>query len=115
MRTVEVDSGCSCNIVYESCCADWRRCSVNWIPVAEQRCVNVTLTLNSDGTPVTLRAVVVPEKPLGVGMLSGMTGITALGGVTVRAANDVRFGVTEPDIPVGELKAVMKREGSCRQ
>ena len=74
----------------------------------------MTLRLSSDVTPVTLRAVVAPEKPLGAGMLIGMTGITALGGVTVRAVNDVRFGVTEPDIPVGELKAVMEWEGSCR-
>ena len=103
MRTAVVDSGCSCNIVHESCCADWRRCSVNVMAVNGSRLqssgvADVTVRLSSDGTPVTLRAVVVPEKPLGVDMLIGVTGITALGGVTVKSANDVRFGMAGPDI-----------------
>lgn len=104
MRTAVVDSGCSCNIVHESCCDDWRGCSVDLAAVNGSRLrsigvTDVTVRVSGGGQPVTMRAVVVPERPLGVDMLIGMPGITALGGVAVRAADDVRFGVAERGIP----------------
>ncbi|KAF0293882.1 Intracisternal A-particle Pol-related polyprotein [Amphibalanus amphitrite] len=105
-RVAVIDSGCSCTIIHESCCASWRRCGVTVMAVNGSRLpssgvTEVAVQLKSGGPAVTLSAVVVPDKPLGVDMLVGMTGIAALGGVTVRAADDVVFGASErPDVAV---------------
>ncbi|KAF0303348.1 Intracisternal A-particle Pol-related polyprotein [Amphibalanus amphitrite] len=105
-RVAVIDSGCSCTIIHESCCASWRRCGVTVMAVNGSRLpssgvTEVAVQLKSGGPAVTPSAVVVPDKPLGVDMLVGMTGIAALGGVTVRAADDVVFGASErPDVAV---------------
>ncbi|XP_043217877.1 uncharacterized protein LOC122379609 [Amphibalanus amphitrite] len=75
--------------------------AVNGSRLPSSGVTEVAVQLKSGGPAVTLSAVVVPDKPLGVDMLVGMTGIAALGGVTVRAADDVVFGASErPDVAV---------------
>ena len=38
-----------------------------------------------------LEVLVVPERPLGVDIVLGMNGITALGGISLRTPTDVEF------------------------
>lgn len=52
--------------------------------------VNVIVDHHRDQR-IVLAALVVPERPLGVDMVLGMSGITALGGISLRTPTDVRF------------------------
>ncbi|KAF0299565.1 hypothetical protein FJT64_027718 [Amphibalanus amphitrite] len=47
--------------------------------------------MECQGKRVTLAAFVVPDRPLGVDMVLGMSGITALGGISLRTPTDVRI------------------------
>ncbi|KAF0313374.1 hypothetical protein FJT64_016086 [Amphibalanus amphitrite] len=49
------------------------------------------VTMECQGKRVTLAAFVVPDRPLGVDMVLGMSGITALGGISLRTPTDVRI------------------------
>ena len=90
-----VDTGCTDTIVHVDCCKEWRPHRVPITTMSGDRLccrgvgrVSVRLP---DGHEAQLEVLVVEEKPMGVDVVLGMTGITSLGGVNVRNPADVRF------------------------
>ncbi|XP_037082439.1 uncharacterized protein LOC119103095 [Pollicipes pollicipes] len=53
--------------------------------------LDVRIVVNSKDRRVTLEVLVVPDRPLGVDIMLGMSGITALGGISMQTPTDVRF------------------------
>ena len=93
--TVLVDTGSTDNIIYAPLCAGWRRrlVRVTTISGGELRCSGVgTVTVEAPtGHRASLEVLVVEERPLGVDVVLGVAGISALGGVTVLSPAEVRF------------------------
>ena len=71
-------------------------------------CGRAVVSLGVRGATVSVRAVVVPARLLGVDVLLGMTGIDALQGVSV-SGGSVRFGSDNPVASV-DTAAVVQRE-----
>ena len=93
--SVLVDTGSTDNIIHAPLCSRWtsRLVRVTTISGDELKCSgvgNVTVEAPT-GHRASLEALVVEERPLGVDMVLGVAGISALGGVTVLSASEVRF------------------------
>ena len=92
-----VDTGCTDTLVYAGACHRWTPDRVDMMTVngGTLRCTGkAQVTVSHQGRQVTLAALVVPNRPLGMDMVLGMSGITALGGISLRTPIDVQFGVT---------------------
>ena len=100
-----VDSGCSHCIVHAPYCASWTRKSTDVMTVSDQRqrCEGVgPVKLRvCNGSSVVVYVYVVDFKPLGSEFILGISGISALGGVTILPSLATRFGSTNTDkLPV---------------
>ena len=93
---VLIDSGCSCCVVYGPICKSWtkREVSVTTMSGERQQCRGIgrVTVRTASGREAVVEALVVDFKPLGLDLILGMTGIAALGGVTIRPPNEVRLG-----------------------
>ena len=94
-RRVLVDSGCTDNLIFAPCCEQWTRRDVALATVGGQRlcCDGVgRVTVETpEGRRVTISVLVLGQRPLGVDLILGMSGIVAVGGVVVRSPSDVSF------------------------
>ena len=102
-----VDTGCTDTLVFEGCCQRWspRAISMTTVNGGTLRCSGAaSVSVECQGQCVTLAALVVPERPLGMDLVLGMSGIAALGGVSLRTPTDVSFrvaaAVTRPGLKV---------------
>ena len=89
-----VDSGCTDTLIYEGCCDRWvpRSVAMTTVNGGTLRCSGVAdVAIECQGKRVMLAALVVPNRPLGMDLVLGMSGITALGGVSLRTPADVSF------------------------
>lgn len=89
-----VDTGCTDTLIYKGCCEQWapRAVSLTTVNGGTLRCSGVTnIAVDCEGRRVMLAALVVPDRPLGMDLVLGMSGITALGGVSLRTPTDVSF------------------------
>ena len=97
-----VDTGCTKCIVHAPMCSQWKKASVSVTTISGERfkCVGtseVKVRLLS-GPTVIVTALVMRDRPLGFDFVMGMSGISALGGVTVRSLDDVIFGAEECEV-----------------
>ena len=111
-----VDTGCTDTLVYGGLCDQWvpRPVTLTTVNGGTLCCSGVArVAVECQDRRVTLEALVVPDRPLGVELILGMSGITALGGVSLRTPTDVTFraaaGVTRAreiavDAPDFEVK-----------
>ena len=93
---VLIDTGCTDNIVFEGRCFDWtpRRVPMITIGGGTLECCGVgRIDVRTVDRRVTLSALVVPVRPMGVDVVIGMKGITALGGVAVGTPLHVQVGL----------------------
>ena len=108
-----VDTGCTDNIVYEACCAQWQPRAVKVTTMTGDmfRCngTGSVDVMTADGQRARMEVLVVDKRPLGVELILGMSGIARLGGVRVQSPSEVRFcgaaalpslGVDAPDFNV---------------
>lgn len=90
-----VDTGCTDIIVHAECCAQWRPQTTNITTISGGlfQCVGVgRVTLETPtGQRAEVWALVAREKPLGVDVVLGIAGISALGGVVVKSSSEVQF------------------------
>ncbi|KAF0313984.1 Protein PET100, mitochondrial [Amphibalanus amphitrite] len=80
-----VDTGCTDTLVYAGACSDWSTRPVNMMTVngGTLRCAGTAeITVQHQENRASLAALVVPDRPLGMDVVLGMSGIMALGGVT---------------------------------
>ena len=92
---VLVDTGCTDNIVFAGRCRQWTplRVTISTMGGSTLGCLGVSqVTLSAGGSWVTLPALVMAVRPMGVDFVLGMDGISALGGVRVRSSTDVGLG-----------------------
>ena len=91
-----IDTGCTDTLVHASLCRDWTPKQTEMVTVDGGRleCVGSTcVEVVCQGRRVTLDALVVSERPLGLlDVLIGMSGIVSLGGVAVRTPLQVSVG-----------------------
>ena len=92
-----MDTGCEETLVWQALAPGWERCdtvltAVNGSTV--RCCGRMKVDLAVNGLTAAVEVVVVPARLMGVDMLLGMTGIKALGGVSVCAEGNARFGET---------------------
>ena len=88
-----VDTGCTDTLIYSGACRGWRsrRLEMTTVNGGTLHCIGTAeVTVTHQGRQATLQALVVPDRPLGMDMVLGMSGITALGGVSLRTPADVR-------------------------
>ena len=92
---VLIDTGSTDTIVFASFCARWRprRIDVTTISGGSLRCLGVgSVDVETPtGRRAALDVLVVDQRPLGADMVLGISGISALGGVTVRSPDEARF------------------------
>ena len=92
---VLIDTGSTDTIVYAPFCARWcpQRTEVTTISGGSLRCCGVgSVDVETpEGRRASLEALVVDQRPLGAEMVLGMSGISALGGVTVRSPVRAQF------------------------
>lgn len=90
-----IDTGCTDTLVHVRCCRQWRsrRISVTTMSGDQFCCAGVGSVdvRTSTGQQAQLEVLVVDERPMGVDLILGMSGITALGGISVRGPSDVHF------------------------
>ncbi|XP_043235723.1 uncharacterized protein LOC122388597 [Amphibalanus amphitrite] len=111
--SVLIDTGSTENIIYAPLCTQWRprQVRVTTISGGQLECcgVGAVVVEAPTGHRGTLETVVVEKRPLGVDMVLGIAGVSALGGVTVLSPSEVRFcgavcseplGVDAPDFRV---------------
>ncbi|KAF0287865.1 Gag-Pro-Pol polyprotein [Amphibalanus amphitrite] len=106
-----VDTGCSETVVWKGMVSCWERSDASLVAVNDSPvlcCGRAVVSLGVRGATVSVRAVVVPARLLGVDVLLGMTGIDALQGVSV-SGGSVRFGSDNPVASV-DTAAVVQRE-----
>ncbi|KAF0308752.1 hypothetical protein FJT64_020068 [Amphibalanus amphitrite] len=93
--TVLIDTGSTDTIIYAPFCAQWRRRVVRVTTISgdDLKCSGIgSVTVEAPtGHRAALETLVVDERPLGVDMVLGVSGISALGGVTVLSPSVVRF------------------------
>ena len=98
---VLIDSGCSCCLVYAPICKSWteRRISVTTMSGQQQRCRGTgrVTVRTANGVEAMVEALIVDFKPLGMDCILGMTGITALGGVTICPPDRAKFGANDSE------------------
>ena len=96
-----IDSGCSHCIVHVPYCASWTRKRADVVTVSgqSQRCEGVDRVklCVGNGSPVVVDVYVVDFKPLGFEFILGISGISALGGVTILPSLSTRFGSVKTD------------------
>lgn len=94
-RQVLVDTGCTDNIVYGPCCMQWRRqtTSITTISGDSFQCIGVgnVVMETPTGQRAQINALIMCEQPLGVDVVLGISGISALGGVIVKSPFDIQF------------------------
>lgn len=92
---VLIDTGSTDTIICAAFCAQWcpRRVDVTTISGGSLRCRGVSSVEveTPTGRRAVLEALVVDQRPLGADMVLGMSGISALGGVTVLSPDEARF------------------------
>ena len=90
-----MDTGCTDTIVWAERCQRWKRCKDIQVTTMGGDLIDCCgmgqVTVETGDRRVRLEALVVPSRPMGVDAILGMTGISAMGGVSVRAPADVRF------------------------
>ena len=90
-----VDTGCTDTIVYAPCCKQWRPRPVVVTTLSGDpfRCSGIgSVSVETlDGQRAQLDVLVVDSKPMGVDMILGMSGISSLGGISIRRSSDIRF------------------------
>ena len=90
-----VDSGCTENLVHAPVCRQWRRqrTAVTTMSGASFYCsgVGTVEVSTATGQSARLDVLVLEDQPMGVDMVLGVPGISALGGVTIGSPSDVRF------------------------
>ena len=90
-----VDSGCTENLVFAPYCDEWRRERVKVTSMSGDPffCdgVGKVAVETASGQAAVVDVLVVNEKPLGVEMVIGVSGISALGGVLIGSQREVRF------------------------
>ena len=90
-----VDSGCTENLVHAPVCRQWRRqrTAVTTMNGSPFHCSGVgTVCLSTmTGQTAEVNVLVLEEPPMGLDLVIGVPGISALGGVTVGSPSDVRF------------------------
>lgn len=101
MRSILVDTGSSCSIVFEPYCESWVReaASVTSVCGGEMKCLGVScvkLRLKC-GTEAKVWAYVSDVKPLGFDCILGMNGISSLGGLRVNSQGEVCFDRAKHD------------------
>ena len=113
-RRVLVDSGCTDSVIFAPCCERWSKRDVALTTVGGQRlCCDgvgrVTVETTERRQRETIPVLVLGQRPLGVDLILGMSGIAALGGVVVRSPSDVSFcgdvacaGAVKPSAEPGE-------------
>ncbi|KAF0291551.1 Lysozyme C [Amphibalanus amphitrite] len=93
--SVLIDTGSTDTIIYAPFCAQWRRRVVRVTTISgdDLKCSGIgSVTVEAPtGHRAALETLVVEERPLGVDMVLGVSGISALGGVTVLSPSVVRF------------------------
>ena len=109
-RQVLVDSGCSCSVIFAPLCESWVRDHVSLVTVSGERSVcegKGRVRVDVAGKSVVVKVLVVSYKPMGVDLILGMNGITALGGVTIGEGRDP-FSVTfdKPSSMKGDVDEV---------
>lgn len=94
-RTALVDSGCTDNIIHLSCCERFVKRSVTVTTVGDEKLscngVGQVTVETSSGQMAEISVLVMEKEPLGVDMILGMDGISALGGVSVKSPAEVVF------------------------
>ena len=113
-RRVLVDFGCTDSVIFAPCCERWSKRDVALTTVGGQRlCCDgvgrVTVETTERRQRETIPVLVLGQRPLGVDLILGMSGIAALGGVVVRSPSDVSFcsdaacaGAVKPSAEPGE-------------
>ena len=90
-----VDSGCTDNIIYQSYCERFVKRSVSVTTVGGERLtcdgVGRVVVETPSGQRAEVSVLVLSRRPLGVDLILGMGGISALGGVVVRSPSEVAF------------------------
>ena len=98
-----VDSGCSDNIIYLPCCEKFTKRPVALTTVGGERLscdgVGRVTVETSAGQRAEISALVMDQRPLGVELILGVDGISALGGVIVKSPTDLVFcgGAVAPE------------------
>lgn len=90
-----VDSGCTENLVHKSVCRQWRPqrtavTSMSGDPFFSSGVGLVQVRADS-GQSAEVNVLVLDEKPVGIEMVLGIPGISALGGVAIGSPSDVKF------------------------
>ena len=91
-------------LIYLGCCQEWTPRTVAMRTVngeALRCCGTANVEVDHRGKQVVLTALVVPGRPLGVDMVLGMAGITALGVISLRTPTDVQFCAAAAAAEVG--------------
>ena len=92
---VLIDTGSTDTIIFAPLCARWHRRRVDVTTISGGclpcRGVGSVEVETPSGRRAVLEALVVDQRPLGADMVLGMSGIGALGGVTVLSAGEARF------------------------
>ena len=92
---VLIDTGSTDTIICAPFCAQWRPRRVDVTTISggslRFRGVGSVEVETPTGRRAVLEALVVDQRPLGADMVLGMSGIGALGGVTVLSPDDTRF------------------------
>ena len=90
-----IDSGCTDNIIYLPCCEQFSKHPVAVTTVGGEQLscdgVGRVTVETSSGQRAEISVLVMDRRPLGVELILGMDGISALGGVVVRSPSDVVF------------------------
>ena len=108
-----VDTGCTDTLVHAGACRTWepRHVSMATVNGGTLNCVGVTqLTVTYHGVCAELVALVVRDRPLGVDMVLGMSGIVAMGGISLTGASDVRIGVAGEAMAVAAAAEVVSAD-----
>ena len=99
-----IDTGCTDNIVHAAYCKRWRPQSVTVTTISGDPfacCGKGNVTVETPtGQSAEIEVLVVSAPPMGVDAIVGMSGIAALGGVSVLRPSEVRFcGATRGSAP----------------
>ena len=93
-----VDTGSTDNIMYSGCCPEYRprRTVVRTMSGEPFTCCGVSdvHVRVPGGASAQLSVLVIDRHPLGLDMILGMSGISALGGVYVLTSSELQFGGT---------------------
>ena len=103
-----VDTGCTDTLIYRGCCQEWtpRAVAMRTVNGGTLKCCGtVNVVVGHRDQQIVLAALVVPDRPLGVDLVLGMAGITALGGISLRTPTDVRFCAAATEVGCQDVAA----------